>query len=394
MALHSIEETAKAIAALATGFDGDTSRRARLLAQIDKLRYLVEGPTDPILTQWASVTTISALSILTSTGTLAAIPRSGTVSSTELATKTGLDESVIARCMRLICIQGIACEPAPDRYSHDAKSLAFIEGHSKHLFNTLLDHIDPFLKSPEYFRTHNSAALRDVRHAPYSYGHGRDGIAYYDVISEKQERLEAFNGTLALINETLPILGMFPFSSLKAQVEVEPHRPFIVDVGGGIGEVLKEIQKEAPAGFGAQMILQERPDVLRSLDDEAIPHITKMEHDFFTPQPVKDAHVYLLRRVLHDFYEPECVQIVRHVASAMAPDSRLLIGDFVLPEKTHLGDDTFLYWMDFAMMMLTGKEKSAEEFRSILDEAGLEMVKIWSSPVGPQAIIEARLQPT
>lgn len=96
-----------------------------------------------------------------------------------------------------------------------------------------------------------------------------------------------FNKTLVQMDETMPILGMYPFSSLKNQVEAEPDRPFIVDVGGGLGRVLMSIQKEAPAGFGAKMILQDRPDVLDAIDPESVPHVTKMEHDFFTPQPVK-----------------------------------------------------------------------------------------------------------
>ena len=96
-----------------------------------------------------------------------------------------------------------------------------------------------------------------------------------------------FNQTVAQTNESTPVLGMFPFSSLKNQVEAEPERPFIVDVGGGTGAVLVSIQEEAPAGFGAQLILQDRPDVLDSIPQDSIPNVTKMVHDFFTPQPIK-----------------------------------------------------------------------------------------------------------
>lgn len=49
-----------------------------------------------------------------------------------------------------------------------------------------------------------------------------------------------------------------------------------------------------------------------------------------------DAHVYLLRRILHDFYQQPCIEIVKNIASATGPTSRLLIGDFVVPEKVRL----------------------------------------------------------
>ncbi|KAK4539252.1 hypothetical protein LTR36_000858 [Oleoguttula mirabilis] len=395
MATHAtLLETAKAISALTQDFNGDMPSRMALLSQIDKLRFLVEGPMGPILRQFGTLNMTAALSILTSSGVLQAVPRSGTISARQLAETTDVDESAITRSMRIICIQGIAEEPTPDTYAHNEKSLAHIEGYNRHIFGMTLDFMTPCQKLPEYFRTHGTKELHDVKTSPYAYGHGREGATFYEVISEKPERFEAFNGTLVQMDSEMPVLGMFPFDSMKTQVQAETHRPFIVDVGGGVGRILTSIQQEAPAGFGAPMILQDRPDVLASIKDEDIPNITKMEHDFFQPQPVKGAHIYHLRRILHDFYDDVCVQIVRNIASAMAPDSRLLIGDFVIPEKTHVGDDSMVYWMDFTMMMIGGRERRAEQFRAILEGAGLEMVKIWPSRHGPQAIVEARLKTT
>lgn len=92
---------------------------------------------------------------------------------------------------------------------------------------------------------------------------------------------------MSQFEDMVPTLGMYPLTSLKAQVEAEPDRAFIVDVGGSHGAVLMSIQEEAPAGFGAPMILQDRPPVLDEIPQESIPNITKMAHDFFTPQPVK-----------------------------------------------------------------------------------------------------------
>lgn len=76
----------------------------------------------------------------------------------------------------------------------------------------------------------------------------------------------------------------------------------------------------------------------------------------------------------------------------MGPSSRLLIGDFVVPEKAEVGDDFMIYWMNFSMMCLTGKEKTKREFEELLHAAGLELVKVWPFHVGAQSIIEARLK--
>ncbi|KAL9088291.1 MAG: hypothetical protein Q9165_006215 [Trypethelium subeluteriae] len=336
-------KTAEQLLAAAKDYKGDQLAKMNLLRQTDKFRFLTEGPMDTILRQWDN---------------------------------------------------GIAEEPKPDVYAHNAKSLAYLEGDSHWFFKTTLDYQENALsKFPQYLKTHSKEDLKDLRKSPYAWAHGLEGLTYYQVISANPDRLEMFNRSLAQVDTELPVLGMYPFASLRAQVEAEPHRPFIVDIGGGVGHVLNSIQAaEAPAGFGASLILQDRPDVLASLAQADIPHITKMEHDFFEPQPVRNAHLYLLRRILHDFYDPVCVQLVRNVAGAMGPTSRLLIGDFVVPEKTQVGADFAVYWMDFSMMMLTGREKTAKQFEEILDAAGLELVKIWPSAVGAQCMVEAKLK--
>ena len=50
-------------------------------------------------------------------------------------------------------------------------------------------------------------------------------------------------------------------------------------------------------------------------------------HDFFTPQPVKDASVFLLRNIIHDWPDKYCLQILRHLRDAAAPHTRLVIVD-------------------------------------------------------------------
>ena len=143
------------------------------------------------------------------------------------------------------------------------------------------------MKLPDYFRTHTHEDLFDLKKSPFAYALGLEGMTYYEAISQDPDRLNMFNMTMVQMEKGVPILGMYPFGSLKDEVEAEKERPFIVDIGGGRGQALLAIQKEAPAGFGAKMILQDRPDVLGSLSPEDIPHIQPMEYDFFTPQPIK-----------------------------------------------------------------------------------------------------------
>ena len=150
-----------------------------------------------------------------------------------------------------------------------------------------IEHVRAYVKLPEYFRTHTQDALFDLKKSPFAYALGLEGMTYYEAISQDPDRLNMFNMTMAQMEDQVPVLGMYPFGSLSTKVAAEKERPFIVDIGGGRGQALRAIQKEAPVGFGAKMILQDRPDVIGSLMPEDLPNIETMVYDFFTPQPIK-----------------------------------------------------------------------------------------------------------
>jgi hypothetical protein len=61
-------------------------------------------------------------------------------------------------------------------------------------------------------------------------------------------------------------------------------------------------------------------------------------HDFFTTQPVRNAAVFLLRVVLHDWPDDFARQILLQLRYAADENTKLLIADFVLPLACH---DTF-----------------------------------------------------
>jgi hypothetical protein len=146
-----------------------------------------------------------------------------------------------------------------------------------------------YLQFPEYFKTKTPEELIDLRKTPYSYTYGNDGQTFYEVLTATPERLNMFNKAMMQQESHLPILGMFPFKSLEQEVKAEPERAFMVDIGGGRGQCLLEVQQETDGifGTGSKMILQERPEVLDTIPQEMLPNIEKMPYDFYTEQTVK-----------------------------------------------------------------------------------------------------------
>jgi hypothetical protein len=62
------------------------------------------------------------------------------------------------------------------------------------------------------------------------------------------------------------------------------------------------------------------------------PNIQFMKHDFFTPQVVKDADVYIYRWIFHNWADGQSVKILQAAIPALKPGARILINDGCLPE--------------------------------------------------------------
>ncbi|KAH9218553.1 S-adenosyl-L-methionine-dependent methyltransferase [Leptodontidium sp. 2 PMI_412] len=363
-----------------------------LLKQTDNVRAQLEEPYDTV-TRWAeSIAVTAALSTLTQIGAFGKLPMEGSISAKDLAAVVNVDVSVITRAMRVILVNGIATETAPDEYQQNMLSMVLQPQALGAFFSLCMDFNRTWVKLPEYLKTHSPADLYNSKKSPFAFAAGKEGLTYYEVLNEDEEQRVIWNNTLQQMEKNMPILGMFPFATLKEQVEKEPERPFIVDIGSGKGQAMLAIETECPKYFGAQVILQDLPIVIKTLGAEDLPGITPTVHDIFTPQPVKNAHVYFLRRLLHDFYIPVCIEILRNVVPAMGPDSRLIICDMLVPEKVEVGGPMELYWLDFSLLTISGREKTLKEFNEMFDEVGLELIKVYPSGIGSTVMLETRLK--
>jgi hypothetical protein len=89
------------------------------------------------------------------------------------------------------------------------------------------------------------------------------------------------------MDKNMPIWGVFPWETLKEQVEKESERVFVVDIGGGRRQALLKLQEEIPGAFGGKLVLQDLEVVIGTLGEEDTPGIERMAYDAFTEQPVK-----------------------------------------------------------------------------------------------------------
>ena len=50
------------------------------------------------------------------------------------------------------------------------------------------------------------------------------------------------------------------------------------------------------------------------------------------------------------------------------------------------------YWMDFALMTISGREKTLKEFNQVFDKVGPELVLVYPSNIGETVMLETRLK--
>lgn len=68
-------------------------------------------------------------------------------------------------------------------------------------------------------------------------------------------------------------------------------------------------------------------DLFRAWTDES----NDSEHDFFEAQPDKNAAVYLLRMILHDWADVNCIKILKAIRASAGPSSKLLLVEDLRP---------------------------------------------------------------
>ncbi|KAF9634983.1 LasM [Lasiodiplodia theobromae] len=333
----------------------DLSARLGLMTQVDRLYQDLESPIELFFRQWTDVTVYSCVNIAIKLGIFEKMKAKDSISAQELADLVGVDLDVIVRVMRVLVAAGIVASPVEETYSHTPKSLIFVRGKGTAVgsFELIALYAKSYLSLPEYLKTRPSADLYDVCKTPYAYEYGIEGKPFYEALSSVPQHLDIFNRAM---DEPTTECGIFPWSSLKEEVQAEPDRAFIVDIGGGSGKVLHFAKAETGDVFGtsARLILQERPDALAQLDPAQQAGVEMMAYDFHTEQPIKGAHIYHLGHILHNHPDHICRDILKRIAEAMSPKSRLLIFDAVIPARTEPGKYMNGYLIDIVGLATGG----------------------------------------
>jgi chemotaxis methyl-accepting protein methylase len=118
-----------------------------------------------------------------------------------------------------------------------------------------------------------------------------------------------------------------PFRVLVTQLQL-----ILEQVGGSSGFMSVALAKAHPNL--TKLVVQDYKHTVEQgaaqLPAELSDRVSFMPHNFFDPQPVAGADVYIMRHICHDWSTENCTKIIQAIAPVMNPKSKILLVEVVV----------------------------------------------------------------
>lgn len=308
---------------------------------------------DLIFGRWRSQTLYAGVQL----GIFDALPDGGG-SSEEVAQRLGLDPALTYRLMRGLSAIGLLDERPGRQFTPSEAGELLRSDHPQTLRGvTLLEegpqHYALWKHLPDMVRegTQNAFVREFGRMA---FEHTDHDPAYGDVFNQAMSSYSNAQSAWAL-----DALDGVDFSSIRS----------LCDIGGGHGHLVCSFLAKYPHLTGTVLelpVVAARED-LHLADSMGVGDRCRyVGGDMFADVPSADA--YLMKMILHDWNDEECISILRNIARASQPGSRLFVVEHIIPDP---GTPHFAKLFDIHMMCWgTGRERTAGEYAALLEQSG------------------------
>ncbi len=303
---------------------------------------------------------------------IADLLRDGSGTADELAAKTKTHTLSLYRLLRMLASVGVFVEDDAGRFSLTEIGQCLrsdVEGSQRAM---------AVMSGEEHFRSWCDLL--------YSVQTGKPafdkvyGMPVFDWLSQHPEQATVFDAAMVSVHgrETAAILDAYDFSEIQT----------LADVGGGNGSVLIATMQENPHLRG---LLFDLPGVIsratRNFEAAGLmPRCQLVSGSFFETIPA-GADAYLMRHIIHDWNDDQCLTILKNIHQALPATGRLLVAESVIPA----GNDPFFgKLLDLNMLVIPGgQERTAAEYEKLFAKAGFRLTRI--VPTSTElSVIEAR----
>ena len=147
----------------------------------------------------------------------------------------------------------------------------------------------------------------------------------------------------------------------------------VADIGGGRGHLLRAIVASHPEITG---VLFDQPHVVGQV--ETTERMKTQGGDFFK-DTLPASEIYLLMEVIHDWDDDHARQILSRVRASALPGARVLLIERLIPD----GDvPSFPRTLDLWMLTISGKQRSLDEYASLLAATGFRFTRAIDTQAG------------
>jgi hypothetical protein len=301
---------------------------------------------------------------------LAAGPRT----TADLARATNTNEDALYRLLRLLASVGIFEEVGPRSFALTPPA-ALLRTRTPESIHGIVT----FLADPWHFRVYADLAesLKTGRPAVEK----TFGMPVFEYFRKNPDYADIFNRAMTSMSASIvpAVLEACDFAGIGV----------LVDVAGGHGELLMSILGAHPNMRGVLVDLSHVIDGARPRLAAAglADRVQTVAGDFFKAVPA-GGDAYIMQHIIHDWDDERAGVILRNIRTAMGDKrGKVMVLESVIPPGNA---PDFGKVLDIEMMVLPGgRERTAEEFRSLLDRAGFSMTSITPTR-SPVCVIEAR----
>jgi hypothetical protein len=287
----------------------------------------------------------------------------------QLAVLTGTHEESLYRMMRMLASQEIFREKENRFFVLTPLAEALQEKNIKFLITSHLNkrQFHMFGEMIYTIRTGKSASELVI------------GDSIFDALGKDGMHNERFINAMTNVSliQISTILPVFPFKRYRN----------IIDIGGGEGLLMASILQKYPGCRGTVFDLPQSATLaVKFIERYGIgDRCTFTDGNFFEIVP-EGGDLYIMKNILHDWNDESCLILLRNLEKAMSSAARLLVID---PYVADGNVPSFGKMTDMLMMTaLGGKERTRDEFRILLHQAGFRIRKIYRT-ISQLMLIEA-----
>lgn len=353
--------------------DADEHGRKQLIDKLHDLAISLERPQDHAQRLLFSQFPLAAVRIGCDLRLFDVLTKTGKPTSVdELASSTGVQPKLMARLLRYMASVRLVEEVDTKTFAANSITKTFaIPGFAGGVYH-MCDYVGPGLKAlPDFLKRTGYKDPESAMDTALMAGWGSD-LPLFAHFQTQPKLFEAFNAYMTVQHMDMPIwLDAYPYQ--EPAKNTPSGKPLFVDVGGGFGHQSIALREKVPDAPG-RIIVQDIPATLQ----HAISHpgVEIMEQDFFQPQQVREAAIYYMRHIIHDYPDEKAIQVLRNTKDALGPHSVILIDDMFLENKD-------VHWqaaqVDWTMMICcASRERTREEWADLISKAGLKISNVYT----------------